>query len=368
MKHAILIIGDDLRINEPFIEYIYSHYKEKFYEMGDIKFISKTNKNLPFIIDKISSQYKFVCIFASNESYHIVSKILATLTSDLLELKSDNTLAPSHAVKISKDSFVIDINSCQINIIKSNPLEKLPKIILESYGSFKNFYIFDYDVNSVKILLEPLTTTYEIQTSVSQYSKYLTLVRAEEKKFGELDEFIKSVQNLFSGKIILEQNFIEFIVKKLQKIHAKITFAESCTAGLVASKIGGISGASEIFDGSLVTYSNEIKNIWLGVNNDILNSYGAVSKECVSQMLSGALEKTGASFALAISGIAGPSGGTEQKPVGTVFIGAAQKDGEKIVNKYLINGNRNYIRNESANIALSLLIKLNSNLFFTNYL
>lgn len=367
MKHAILIIGEDLRINRPFLRYIIERYEEKFCEPGDLKFINKNDKNLPFHIENLTQDYDYLSIFASNESYHIVSKILATLTSDLLELKNDETLAPSNVKKVVKNSFLMMLNGCAINLLKANPLEELPTILIAPNDNFKTFYLFDYDASSVKILLEPLTTTYEIQISITKYSEHLTLVKAEEKHFGELDEFIKSVSNLFSGRVILEKEISEFIVKKLHKIGAKITFAESCTAGLIASKIGSVSGASNILDGALVTYSNEIKNIWLNVDNEVLQNNGAVSKECVEQMLNGALENSGANFALAVSGIAGPGGGSVKKPVGTVFIGAAQNGGKIVVNEYHISGNRNAIKEESANIALSLLLKLRSDLFFSPY-
>ena len=82
-----------------------------------------------------------------------------------------------------------------------------------------------------------------------------------------------------------------------------------------------ISGASNILDGSCVTYSNDIEHLWLGVENEVLEKYGAVSPQCVSQMLEGIQRLAGSNYAIAVSGIAGPTGGTEEKPVGTVYIG-----------------------------------------------
>ena len=122
-------------------------------------------------------------------------------------------------------------------------------------------------------------------------------------------------------------NFSKKDMIKLQNLLRKskktITTAESCTGGLVASLITKISGSSDIFNGSIVTYSNSIKNKELGVLNESLDKFGAVSKQVVSEMLDGVLKKFEADFAIAISGVAGPNGGTKNKPVGTIVIGIA---------------------------------------------
>lgn len=124
-------------------------------------------------------------------------------------------------------------------------------------------------------------------------------------------------------------NFSKKDMIKLQNLLRKskktITTAESCTGGLVASIITKISGSSDIFNGSIVTYSNSIKNKELGVLNESLDKFGAVSKQVVSEMLDGVLKKFEADFAIAISGIAGPNGGTKNKPVGTIVIGIADR-------------------------------------------
>jgi len=117
------------------------------------------------------------------------------------------------------------------------------------------------------------------------------------------------------------QNTVEKIIQKLTKEGKTISFAESCTGGRIAAEFTAISGASEVLHGSCVTYSNDIKHLWLGVTNEVLENYGAVSQPCVAQMLDGVQKLAGSDYAIAVSGIAGPTGGTELKPVGTVYIG-----------------------------------------------
>ena len=117
------------------------------------------------------------------------------------------------------------------------------------------------------------------------------------------------------------QNTVEKIIQKLTREQHTISFAESCTGGRIAAAFTAISGASEVLHGSCVTYSNDIKHLWLGVTNEVLEKHGAVSQACVSQMLDGIQKMAASDYAIAVSGIAGPTGGTEFKPVGTVFIG-----------------------------------------------
>lgn len=113
------------------------------------------------------------------------------------------------------------------------------------------------------------------------------------------------------------------IVRALSERRETLALAESCTGGLIAHSITNVPGASAVLLAGIVCYSNESKIRLLGVDPDIIAQHGAVSEACCRQMAEGALKVSGATFALAVTGIAGPSGGTPQKPVGTVFIGLA---------------------------------------------
>ena len=123
------------------------------------------------------------------------------------------------------------------------------------------------------------------------------------------------------------------IVKKLNKKKLKISFAESCTGGMLASKITSISGASKVFGLGLVTYSNQAKTSILKVNKKIIQKYGAVSPQCCEAMVKNLAKISKAQINVSITGIAGPNGGTKSKPVGLVYIGVKKN------NKILITKN-----------------------------
>ena len=138
-----------------------------------------------------------------------------------------------------------------------------------------------------------------------------------------------------------------------------VTLAESCTGGLVAAAITEVPGASDILDRAFITYSNEAKMEMLDVSEDILSTLGAVSEATAWAMAQGALERSNAGVAVAISGIAGPGGGTEKKPVGTVVFARAIRgeDGPTLADTHHFGDiGRHEIRRQAALVALRLLL------------
>ena len=148
------------------------------------------------------------------------------------------------------------------------------------------------------------------------------------------------------------------LVKILIKKKLKIAFAESCTGGLLASSITSISGASKIFNLGLITYSNQAKIKFLKVNKNIIKKYGAVSHECCLAMVKNLSKISKANINVSITGIAGPKGGSKQKPVGLVYIGI--RVGKKVVvNKCNFkNKGRLFIQKQTVKKALNLIIKI----------
>ena len=152
-----------------------------------------------------------------------------------------------------------------------------------------------------------------------------------------------------------KQNTIE-IINTLKEKNQTITFAESCTGGRIASTFTAISGASSVLNGSVISYANEIKSQWLEVKEQTLINYGAVSKECVKEMLTGILKLASADCAIAVSGIAGPTGGTDNKPVGTVYIGIIYKD-KITIEHHIFKGDRETVQEQAKDTAIALFKK-----------
>jgi nicotinamide-nucleotide amidase len=154
----------------------------------------------------------------------------------------------------------------------------------------------------------------------------------------------------------MKNQLTQKIITYLTEQNQSISFAESCTGGRIAAAFTAISGASAVLNGSCVTYSNEIKHLWLGVKEQTLIEFGAVSSECVSEMLIGIQRMASADYAIAVSGIAGPTGGNKLKPVGTVYIGILTPK-HTIVRGCLFKGNREEVQQQATNEAIELLYK-----------
>lgn len=147
---------------------------------------------------------------------------------------------------------------------------------------------------------------------------------------------------------------LQTVTRFLQANRRTVTCAESCTGGLLASEFTKLPGSSEWFEAGFVTYSNFSKQKFLGVQNETLLQYGAVSEQTVREMAEGALKAAGADYALSISGIAGPTGGTDEKPVGTVWFGLASTE-KTWVKTALFFGDRNNIREQAVEFSLVFL-------------
>ena len=148
------------------------------------------------------------------------------------------------------------------------------------------------------------------------------------------------------------------LVKRLIKKKFKISFVESCTGGLLASSITSISGASKIFSIGLVTYSNQAKIKFLKINKNIIKKYGAVSHECCLAMVNNLSKISKATINVSITGIAGPKGGTKQKPVGLVYIGVKKGLKTQIYKCLFKSKKRSSIQKATVKKALDLVLRI----------
>lgn len=360
MQHALLAIGDIYKSNKALKDYILRAYEEHFSEIANVFFISKSNSNLPFLLEKLSQDFTSVCIFAHKDSFTLTNKILSTLTQDALTLKND-ILIPSKVQLYEDNSYILKLQNCNINVLHVNEFEKLPNILLEKKEQKRTLHVLNIDLESCELLIN--SSLNNLNVKITPIIENWVQIQVFAKNKDDENEAINNIKQLFHKKIFEANEPMQHIINSLKINNKKICVAESCTGGLISSYFTKFAGSSSVYEGGLCTYSNAIKSSWLGVDEGVLDTHGAVSEVCVQQMLDGALKASQCDFSIATSGIAGPDGGSSSKPVGTIFIGVANKEGKFLVQRFLLKGDRNYIQQLCIFYAMKMLFDLQSDIF-----
>jgi nicotinamide-nucleotide amidase len=223
--------------------------------------------------------------------------------------------------------------------------------------TFQTFGISESALDeAVAGLIKPDEARVAFRASFPQISLRIT-VEGEpgeaERKLEELAGRVRArlAENIYAeGETTME----EVVCRLMSERRLRVALAESCTGGLIGHRITNVAGSSRYFKGDLVTYSNDLKMNILGVSEETLSKHGAVSEECVREMAAGARRRAGADVAIATSGIAGPEGGTPDRPVGTVCV-ALDADGTSIARRYQLRGTRDWIKLLTSQIALDWL-------------
>lgn len=229
----------------------------------------------------------------------------------------------------------------------------------------KNINIVGMGESAVEAVLSDMMRIAENPT-IAPYCKegevrLRVTARVKDSETGELlcNEMIEKIKATEIGKYIygVDTELERALIELLKLNGCKIATAESCTGGLISKRITDVSGSSEVFDGGVVSYANEIKHKLLGVSEDTLNQYGAVSEQTAREMAVGVRKLMNADYGISVTGIAGPNGGTVEKPVGLVYIAFANVN-DCTVRQLNLKGDRSHIRKLTANYALSLAIEM----------
>jgi competence/damage-inducible protein CinA-like protein len=323
--------------------------------------------------DVISNLFglELVCDFQVKENIKQRFLNYAGLEKDALVLKGSKVLLNNVG---TAPGFIIENNNKALILLPGVPLE-LKLMFLEGVIPYlkekfpipekiyqKRIGLFLILEIEVDILLRAFKLKYP-KLDIGIYPSYGYIVISVKKVLSifddcsdDVEEVIETIKlnfpkNCFEKSIPLDlhQNLLD---KKL-----KVAIAESLTGGAIASCLTKIPNASKYFEGGIVAYSNQVKIKHLHVNKNTIEDFGAVSVEVLSEMLDGLLNTTCADYALATSGIAGPSGGTDKKPVGTVCVGWANKENQREIAFIHIQGNREKVIEKSVNTALAMLLK-----------
>jgi nicotinamide-nucleotide amidase len=236
--------------------------------------------------------------------------------------------------------------------------------VLEQLNFFSKNYTYDFLSFSD---ISEYTLDRELASIMAKYKgvKYGTRAKMGiiqvrfESRQREIADCIEEIITAFEDYILYRglRNIEDVVGDMLIERAIKLSVAESCTAGLLSKRITDRHGSSQYFNGGVVAYSNSVKRDVLDVNESTLSGYGAVSGKTALKMAEGVQKRLNSDIAISVTGIAGPEGGSKEKPVGTVYIAICQKDREPAVEKNIFPGDRDTIRKRSANRALCMLLR-----------
>ncbi len=362
MKLHLLFIGNKFIYNRSLKEYIIRKVEKKTDFISSITFFKENDKSLFLYLEKELNSIDKIVIVTTKKNFSTIGKLICTVTSDN-QILNENMLIPSKASVFESGSYLLEYKNSLTNVIHMDEMQPFPEILLENYYSKAIVHIFEEDKESAVAILNPIAQTNDVEIDVVNIIDGWLRVDILSKKYGDISNFISSSKKLLSSKLIPASNIVKYIIEMLSQKQKKLTFAESCSGGLLSYYFTKNNGASKILDGSLVTYSNELKENWLAVDHEIIEKFGAVSNEVVEQMSDGAMNVSHGDYAISISGIAGDGGGTDYKPVGTVHIGIRTKKMHKEFHLSL-EGDRNYVQHQSVLFAVKMLVLSDKEMFF----
>lgn len=287
----------------------------------------------------------------------------AMLPKDCVIFPNDNGTAPGMAIE--KDGV-------HILVLPGPPRELKPMFrncAVPYLMQFSDRIIVSHNIRTFGIgeslMAEKVNDLFDAENpTVAPYAKdgeallrVTAMARTKEEAENLCKPVINEIKNRLDGFVYgVDYTCIEeAVIEKLKEKHMKVATAESCTGGLIAKRITDVPGASEVFDCGIISYANEIKHRVLGVSEDDLNKYGAVSEPVARQMAQGALKVSGADIAVSVTGIAGPDSDSTNKPVGLVYIGLADRDNVWVRELRTSRKDRSYNRYVSASNALNMI-------------
>lgn len=279
-------------------------------------------------------------------NYSTLAHIQAQVPSGAIVLTNEKGSAPGLAIEVPADKFGERAGTSLLVMLPGPPREMRPMLDAEVTPLLKKhyplaagflsrtFHTLGIGESRVEDAVAPhleklMKRGLELGFCARSGEVDVRLTAVGDAAPGLMEEASAMVHRLMREHIYSDDgsSLGEVIIRELKRQGKKVVTAESCTGGFVAHTLTNVSGASEVFSGGIVTYSNELKQTLLGVSADTLAKHGAVSEETAREMALGARERYEADYAISITGIAGPTGGTETKPVGTVFIGLAHPGG-----------------------------------------
>ena len=362
MKLHVIFIGNKFVYNKTLKEYVLRKIEQKVDFVDSITYIKESDNTLFLYLEEELNSNNKIIIITTKQMYSTVGKLICTATEDNQVLKN-GILIPQKATLFQEKTYLLEYQDSMINVLQVDEGEEMPEVLMFSENSHASCHVFDEDRETTMAILMPIAQSFEVNLNIIEKVSGWLQIDITSNKYGNISKFTDSAKQLLFRNLIVTSNIMEHIISKLEFAQKRVTFAESCTGGLLSYYLTQNNGTSNVFNGSLVTYSNILKENWLAVSSDVLEDKGAVSSEVVSEMSDGALNVSDADYALSVSGIAGDGGGSELKPVGTVYIGVRSKTKHKEEHLHF-KGDRNYIQYQSVLYAVKMLLLIDKETFF----
>ncbi|UFS61771.1 CinA family protein [Sulfurimonas sp. HSL-3221] len=364
MKYSLFLIGDGLIENQPMCRYIDRHFA-RFGITPERRFLFREPQR--FFPERAGDTERAETCFILCDPFlaPLVAREIATLTGDTLIIR-DECLVPSRSSNMAPTYYHLNDGTLHLHVMQVESGGELPSPELTLPPSESAVvHLFESDETALMPVLKQIAESYRVDYALTAPIPGWLQCRLEAERFGDVDGALQHLLTRFPSAVASD-NIALWLIEVLQDAGKTVTFAESCTGGLLSYYLTKESGASGVFEGGLITYSNRLKSEWIAVENATLEAHGAVSREVVEAMSAGALEVSGADYAVAVSGVAGPTGGTPQKPVGTVQVAVRSNEAVTIA-RLQLSGDRNYIQEQTVLYAVKMLMLLDKKTFFKIY-
>jgi len=332
--------------------------RERGWRVSEVRHLPAPEPQTPDLLKEELGRPGRILLLSAKEHLPLASRILSDLSGQALRLTPSGILAPAGAEELDGQGYTLTLKSGRVTFLEyrphrlpsSLPLEELPA------RSWHCFYSRPEEEEAWNDLLSRLPAGVETAPLLPGWSRLRACGEAE---IAALTRVLKASD---LKRILPLDSPEEALIRYLSYEGRSLTFAESCTGGRLAAAITSRSGSSAILEGSYVTYANRIKEEWLGVRLETLERYGAVSEECVREMAAGAQGALGAHIALAVSGIAGPTGAVPGKPVGTVWF--CLRNGQREVTaRQRFFGDRNAVQEQAVLYGLKMIFESEEKIF-----
>lgn len=350
MKQILILVGEALGADPAYRRYIDRHLETSGIFPAEVHVHNCTSELFSSFLSSTAKSVHISLFFAPGYAAAVAQKIAELL----------GTAPEALAKSVIQNHYRVESGPYIIDAVSTLPGRTLPS--LPAATASEELHFLDADKPELMAALTATAAEYHLRFTLHDPIPGWTTARIASDSGGDLASALAQLK-AFNAAGIIAGEPARRIIAKLDNAGKTLTFAESCTGGLLSYFFTKESGASNVFEGALVTYSNRLKSAWIDVREATLIAHGAVSREVVEEMSAGAMQSAGADYAVAVSGIAGPTGGTPEKPVGTVHV-AVRSRTRLATQRLQLSGDRNYVQEQTIFHAVKMLLLIDPETFF----